>query len=435
MPAHPEIQAAIDAIPIVDTHEHLEEEATRLARPRDWSYLFSHYAHDDLAVAGMPSDHLDRFLGADLDIDEKWRLLAPVWPKAKNTGYCLAVRLAVEELFGEPAINAESYRRIDAKMKARARPGFYREILEQAKIESCQVNALEAAVIRTETDRDVLLQDLSFYGFTFMANIDAVARAVDREVGSLDDYLGVIDTYFERHGREAVAVKNQGAYARRLDFADVSPQEAAPLFHRRRAGESLPAAEEKALQDCLFHHCARRAIDHGLPIKLHTGYYAGRNGMPLERVGRNPADLCPILRQYPEARFVLMHIGYPYQEEMTALAKHYANVSIDMCWAWIISPATGARYVQEFLTAAPVNKLLGFGGDYIPIEPVVGHARVARRGLALALTRLVEDGWMDRTEAIAAGERILRGNALELFPRAARAAAVSRVWSACRSGP
>ena len=50
MSARPAIQAAVDAVQIIDTHEHLEEEATRLARPHDWSYLFSHYAADDLAV-------------------------------------------------------------------------------------------------------------------------------------------------------------------------------------------------------------------------------------------------------------------------------------------------------------------------------------------------------------------------------------------------
>jgi hypothetical protein len=421
MPASAAIQAAVDAVQIIDTHEHLEEESVRLARPRDWSYLFSHYANDDLAVAGMASADLERFLGAGLDIHEKWRLFAPIWPKAKNTGYCMAVRLAVQELYGEPEIDAGSYARINEKMQALAHPGFYREILRRAGIQSSQVNALEAAVIRTETDRDVLLQDLSFIGFTFLGQVDRLSRESGIEVGTLTDYLRLIDHYYDRHGGEAVAVKNQGAYQRRLDFEDVSPETAAPLFARWRAGETLSAPETKAVQDCVFHHCVRRAIDYRLPIKLHTGYYAGRNGMPLERVGRNPADLCPLLRQYSEARFVLMHIGYPYQDEMIALAKHYANAFVDLCWAWIISPTTCVRFVKELLTAAPVNKLLGFGGDYIVIEPVVGHARIARRGLAQALTELVEEGWMSESEAIAAGERILRTNALELFPRAAAA--------------
>ena len=54
----------------------------RLARPHDWSYLFSHYAADDLAVAGMPGEALQQFLGSELDIHAKWRLFEPVWPKA-----------------------------------------------------------------------------------------------------------------------------------------------------------------------------------------------------------------------------------------------------------------------------------------------------------------------------------------------------------------
>src|SRR5262245_45925493 len=166
MPVRPALQEAVNAVRIVDTHEHLEEESTRLARQHDWSYLFSHYAADDLAVAGMSSDELGQFLGRDLDIHAKWRLFAPIWPKVRNTGYCLAVRLAIEELYGEPELCAASYERINEMMQAMARPGCYREILSRAGIESCQVNALETATIRTETDRDVLLQDLSFLGFT-----------------------------------------------------------------------------------------------------------------------------------------------------------------------------------------------------------------------------------------------------------------------------
>jgi predicted TIM-barrel fold metal-dependent hydrolase len=422
MPIHPDVRAAVDAVRIIDTHEHLEEEATRLSQGHDWSYLFSHYAADDLAVAGMPSQDLEQFLSSSLDIHAKWRLFEPVWPKAQNTGYCLAVRLAVEELYGEPEFSASTYVRIDEKMQAMARPGFYRDILARAGIDSCQVNALETKTIRTQTDRDVLLQDLSFFHFTFLTDVDGMARECGIEVGGLTDYLRVIDHYFERYGGEAVAVKNQGAYSRRIDFDEVNPEAAAPLFARRRAGETLPPAEEKAVQDCVFHHCVRRAIDHGLPVKLHTGYYAGRNGMPLERVGHNPADLCPLLKRYPEAKFVLMHIGYPYQDEMIALAKHYANAFVDLCWAWIICPTACVRFTIEFLTAAPANKLLGFGGDYKVIEPVVGHARIARLGLSQALSQLVEDGWMSVSEAEASAERVLRTNALELFPRALRAA-------------
>ena len=181
-------------------------------------------------------------------------------------------------------------------------------------------------------------------------------------------------------------------------------------------GETLSPEEARTLQDHLLRYCVERQQNIGLPVKLHTGYYAGHNGMPLDRVRRNAGDLCPLLKAFPDARFVLMHIGYPYQDEFIALAKHYRNVSIDMCWAWIINPAAGVRFVREFLMAAPANKLFTFGGDYIPAEPIYGHSRIARLGLSQALTELVETGWIRREEIPALAERLMRGNAHETFP-------------------
>ncbi len=79
------------------------------------------------------------------------------------------------------------------------------------------------------------------------------------------------------------------------------------------------------------------SIQHNLPFKIHTGYYAGYGGMPVERI--KPGHLCGLLKQYPQARFVLMHIAYPYSDEIVAaIAKHYPNVYVDLCWAWSIDP-------------------------------------------------------------------------------------------------
>jgi len=86
-----------------------------------------------------------------------------------------------------------------------------------------------------------------------------------------------------------------------------------------------------------------------------------------------------------------------------------------MCWAWIINPTACVRFVKEFLTAAPASKLLTFGGDYLPVEKTAGHARVARLGLAQAISELVEEGWVEEPDIQPTIERIMRGNAHELF--------------------
>jgi predicted TIM-barrel fold metal-dependent hydrolase len=206
------------------------------------------------------------------------------------------------------------------------------------------------------------------------------------------------------------------AYDRRLDYDMVPAADAAPTFERHlRNGDTLRPEERKTFEDHLFHYCVRKAAEHHLPVKLHTGYYAGENRMPLHRVGANPGDMCELLMAHPDLSFDFMHITYPYQDEAIAIAKQFPNAYIDMCWAWIINPAAAERFLREYLAAAPANKILTFGGDYCPIELSVGHARIARRGIARVLAGMMEDGELSESELPELADRLLRRNARELF--------------------
>lgn len=266
---------------------------------------------------------------------------------------------------------------------------------------------------------ELLRQDLSFVALSSGGpDLVEVEKDCGRRAASLDEWLGIIDGYFATHGPRAVAVKNQSAYARRLDYEPVSKARAAPLFARHARGEKLEPSDAKALQDFLFRYCVGKATELGLPVKLHTGYHAGIDSMPLARVRQNASDLCPLLESFRDTRFVLMHIGYPYQDELVALAKHYRNVFVDMCWAWIINPGASVRFLKEVLLAAPASKVFAFGGDYVTVETVTGHARIARQGITQALSELVDEGWIRLEEVPRLAERIMRGNANEVFPTA-----------------
>ena len=91
------------------------------------------------------------------------------------------------------------------------------------------------------------------------------------------------------------------------------------------------------------------------------------------------------------------------------------NVYVDMCWAWIINPMACVRFVKEFLMAAPACKLFTFGGDYLPVELVAGHAAIARQGITQAIAELIEEDWLAEDEAPALIDRIMRGNAHEIY--------------------
>lgn len=416
----------VESTPFVDTHEHLWEEETRLAAlqepdkhpmPSDLGILFYHYADSDLEVAGLSKEDRGKILSPTVDPSDKWKLVSPFYARTRHTAYLQNVRESLRALFGEEDITDANYQQISDKIRAQIQPGFYRRILKDVvKVEHSQINSFEHPVFNLTHQPDLLCQDLSFVGLSSGLNIKPYAEHANMEVGTLQDWHKVIDWVFETYGPRAIAMKNQSAYGRRLDYEDVSEEEAAPLFVRHvNDPKGVAEFEKKAVQDHLFHYCIRKSIEYKLPVKLHTGYYAGWGGMPLARVSNNASDLCPILKAYPDAKFVLMHINYPYQDEVIALAKHYRNTYIDMCWAWIINPMASVRFVKEFLMAAPHVKILTFGGDYGPIEMVPGHAAIARKGLAQAFTELAAEGWVKDPDIPALVDRVMRGNAHEIF--------------------
>ena len=418
----------VSATPFVDTHEHLVEESRRLAGTvdgalipaDDWTAVFHQYLSDDLDSAGMPVADAQRFFELDLGAEAKYRLVAPYWERVKHTGYAQAVRETLRGLYGEDDLTAASAPRIAEKYRALVKAGFYRRIIrDRANIEECHVNSLERIFMETEQP-DLLAQDLSFLEFARGGahDIATVEAETGKPVRNLDDWLAGIDAYFAKYAPQAVAAKNQNAYSRRLDYAAVPRERAAPAFNGMISSWNLRGPEDvKTAQDFLFRYCVGKATEYGLPVKLHTGYYAGRNPMPLSRLRHNASDLCDILKDFPDTKFVLMHIGYPYQDEFIALAKHYRNAYIDMCWAWIINPAASVRFLKEFLVAAPANKLFTFGGDYIVAENVYGHSVLARRGIAQALSELVAQGWLKAEEVPRLADRLMRGNAREAFPQ------------------
>jgi hypothetical protein len=435
MKAHRDILHLVESTPFVDTHEHLWEEQHRVeALKKDsehhiWSpdiaMLLGHYVDSDLIVAGMPAEYMDKIKDWGLGPKEKWALVEPYYQRSRNTGYLRCLRESVRRLYGERDITADNVEKISGLIRDGVHPGFYETILcDVAHIEYCHVNSLEADPFMQTADPELLAQDLSFVAFSEARQIGDFGESAGREVGTLDDWHAVIDWHFEQYGPRAIALKSQQAYGRRLDFAEVSAEDAAPLFKRyRKDRDSVDGAESKAIRDHLFHYCMEKAAEYSLVVKLHTGYYAGQGGMPMDRVAANAGDVCGLLKAHPKVRFDFFHIGYPCQDDFIAVAKHYPNAYLDMCWAWIINPAASVRFLKEFLMAVPANKIFTFGGDFMPVEMVPGHAAVARQGIAQAITELVEEGWMDESDVPGIVDRIMRGNAHEVFDQPGKLAA------------
>ncbi len=417
-----EIFAKVSETVFIDTHEHLPDENQRLSPnpplniANDWSTLFSHYLNSDLRAAGMTQQDLDRFLGREAGPLEKWELLKPWWPVVKHTGYGQDTAITIRELYGIEELNRNTIPELQEVFEKMLKPGLYEHVIrEKAGIESCQVNSLTDDLI-TETEMPLLLmQDLRIDHFFTWFNIQELAQRAGIEVKGLQDWYQVIDHFFEKYGPYAVGVKSAAAYSRNIDYENIPAETAEPLFRQLLDGEELPREKQKIVEDHLFWHSVKKSTEHHLPVKIHTGYYAGYNGMPLSRVSGNAVAAADLCRQAPDTQFVFFHIDYPYYEDMLAVAKQYTNAVIDMCWSWIINPVGSKDFLKKFLVTVPANKVLTFGGDYIPVEPVLGHAIMARKGIALALSELVEEQWISLDEALELTEVIMHENARTIY--------------------
>jgi len=240
-----------------------------------------------------------------------------------------------------------------------------------------------------------------------------LAQDSGMSIESLGDYLKVIDYYFDKFADEASAFKVGRAYDRTLSFDDVPRAEAERVFGRFMSPRNGPTrAEVKALEDFIIHYCVRRAGEHELPVKFHTGLQEGNaNDIRNSRA----ALLVNLFLKYPQTKFDIYHVSWPYTEELVDICKNFPNVWVDFCWAWIFNPPASRRFLSDMLETIPLNKIHGFGGDFIFVEGSYGHSVIARREIARVLADKVEEGRFTEEYAVRAARRILRENALENF--------------------
>jgi uncharacterized protein len=424
----------IDATPWIDTHEHLVEERHRLGDdayefvedlgPRqriapDWTALVvGGYAIEDLFVAGLPATiAAQAFMSDDLAPVERWDAVAPYVEAARLTGYMRAVDLSTQRLFGQ-RLTHETCEEIDRAGRELRRPGYYRHVLRDvAKVERCQVNSCEVEPFCETQTPELLDQDISIVNLV-RGRHPRAERLSGIEVGTLDDYVDVVEWVFERYAGHAVAIKCQWAYYRSLAVGQIdSPPRRA--FERLR-GDLADAAERRQVEDFLFRRCVELATQAGLPVKLHLGSLSSPWGQTGDRHLRHifncVADVTRLIQEYPRTTFVLMHMAWPQQEQLLALAKHQPNVVVEMSWTWTVAPRSTCDFVQRFLTTVPATKLLCFGADYLTVENVVGHAELARRGLRSALEGLVDSDWLTIDDAVDLVPLLMHGNAQRIFP-------------------
>ncbi len=409
------IHTALCDVAMIDTHEHLHRERDMpVGDDIHIGRLFTHYASCDLISAGMPPRDMERVrTDPTLAPRDRWALLEPWYRRSWNTAYCESLRIAIRELYDIDEFSEGTVEVLTDAMRQRVKPGFTREVFDESGIDYAMNNPFGPR-LGFNPDHDPACFVVDTVDCFTTLDIPALAAQEDTDILCLDDYLGLIDRVFERDAPYCSGAFKVGrAYDRTLVWDDVPMSAVEGTFIRMLARNDLPDRREvKALEDFVLHYLCRKCGEHDLRMKFHTGLQEG-NGNDI--TNSRAALLINLFLKYPNTKFDVYHVSYPYDAELVVIAKNFANVTVDFCWAWIMAPAATRHTLSVMLDAVPANKLLGFGGDYVFAEGVCGHAVIARREIARVLTEKVEEGRFAEEYAAEVGTMLLRDNAIESF--------------------
>lgn len=408
----------ICGMPVIDTHEHLPYKED--AREKNTDILreyTSHYFNRDLITAGMKYHELDTLRDTSLPVMERWELASKHWENARNTGYGRALDITVKELYGAEGITKDTIEFLDVEFKKTLSGNQYRKVLKEKS--NIVVSLLDENI---DCDQEYFRSVYKFDYMIFPTNGSDISRAESESgirITCYADWLECIDIILDNVYKKGVAaLKSALAYKRPLNYSRLSYAQAEKSFNtvlkskRFIERDDYYFSTDKSFQDHTMHHLLKSANKRNLTFQFHTGLQEG-NGNIISN--SDPSLMSELFMDYPDISFDLFHISYPYQNIAAALAKNFQNVFIDMCWAHIISPNACILALDEWLDVLPVNKISAFGGDYLFIDAVCGHAIMAKQNVCRVLAKKVDEGIFDEERALEIAYLLFYKNPEEIF--------------------
>ncbi len=410
-----ELLEYINTLKIIDTHEHLpcKEDDRKQDTDVIKEYL-THYFNRDLISAGLPKEDHDRVIKEDMPIMERWKILEPYWKNARYTGYGRSLSIVAKDLYGLDKIDASTIEELNSKFLKTLVPGHFKKILK----DKCRIETSLLCVDVIDTDYNpaeegsavcdkelfspvYMLKDL-IYPYLW-SQFEGIERQSGIRITSFSRYLEAAEAIIEKaYSLGVVALKNYLAYLRSLKYERVAGAVAEEQFNQIFKTRHIPewhvrhAVTGKEFQDYMFHFILGIASKKNLKIQIHTGIQEGSGNI---LSNSDPKLLTNLFLEYPDVTFDIFHMSYPFQNELTVLAKNFQNVYIDMCWAHMVSPNASVNALLEWFDTVPLNKISAFGGDYRFVDGVYGHLKLAQADVAKALTIKINEGLFDLDEA------------------------------------
>ncbi len=413
------IKAGIDAVPAINTHDHLMP-FDKIGNRNRTDHGRGMTLRSIWAGSYFPWIHSLEPWPEDSSFDTWWSKAQHNFTNARATSFYRYLLPAFQDLYGidfDTITHGQARQLNDRIFENYKTDKWLREVItERANIELMVIDAYWARLdYTTHYPFTVALCNVTsvvrgFHPSEFTDPLDnpyEFARRHNIEVNTLDDYLAVLDRIMISAKKvKAVCLKSTLAYNRTLRFDNVSKDCAAAVFGRPR--KELTNREIKDFEDFIMWRLVELSAKHNLPFQIHTGQARIQ--------GSNPMLLVDMIQANPKTKFILFHGGFPWVGETGVIAMRFRNVWIDSVWLPTLSYTMARRAFQEWLEAVPSNRIM-WGSDTGTAEGIYGAAMFTRQCLAEALAEKVIRKELNEQDALRIGRQIMRENALELFPQ------------------
>lgn len=171
-------------------------------------------------------------------------------------------------------------------------------------------------------------------------------------------------------------------------------------------------AYEKSFRDYCFCKGCEVAAELDIPLQIHT---ALGDSPDLNLIKGNPALLYEAFIAYPQTKFVLIHAGYPYCEELGFLMSSYENVFGDVSSMVPYASVAGITKIRAIMELAPMNKLM-FGTDAGSCPEQFWYGAILFRAYFRdILQELVDKDYISYSFAMETAENVMFKNILRLY--------------------
>ncbi|MBD3182670.1 amidohydrolase family protein [Candidatus Poribacteria bacterium] len=393
---------AMEEMEIVDAHEHLPPEKVRTDAKVDALTLFSHYTRTDLITSGMSSENYNTIIDSEKPLDERWKMFEPHLEYIRYGSYAQPAFIAAKEFYGFDDINGSNYKELSKKMQEMNTPGIYNRILR----EKCKIRIALTQTGSTDYQGDLLIPLMpldSYAGIRSAEDVSKRADSMDMTVSNLDDYL-------ELAKKGVAKLKSEGAIGLKMASIPNSPpsrEAAEKVFRDIMAGKK--SSETSKLWDFLMNYLLDVAAEMDMVVAVHAGMWGDFRQL-------DSKHMIPVFPRHPNTKFDLYHLGMPSVRDTIVIGKNFPNVWLNICWCHIISQQMTCSALDECIDMVPMNKIIGFGGDYNrPVEKVYGHLLMAREDIAAVLGRRIDREMMSIDEAKNITKKWLWDNPRELY--------------------